>query len=129
MPMRCIMRQAYESTQGSLRACWKKRFDFVMPPWHNRRMTTPSTGHLPPAIGTILADIMEEGERLSGRDDLFSDDEFEVLLPKVARRLLAYADAETNPEERVIQVFDILTRWVLDPTLIPTPDDPDHEEG
>lgn len=79
----------------------------------------------PAAIRVILDDIKEEGARLSEENDLiYFDDDLEVLLPKVARRVLAYhtdSEGEASPwvEETLVQVFDTLRAFVLDPSIIP----------
>jgi len=69
-----------------------------------------------PAIRVILADITEESDRLTDEDDiLFSDDDFEELLPKLAARITEY----NKPFDTLVMVFGILTRFVKDPSLIP----------
>jgi hypothetical protein len=69
-----------------------------------------------PAIRVILADIAEESDRLTDEDDiLFSDDDFEELLPKLAARIAEY----NKPFDTLVMVFGILTKFVKDPSLIP----------
>lgn len=48
-------------------------------------------------------------------DILFSDDDFEELLPKLAARIAEY----NKPFDTLVMVFGILTRFVKDPSLIP----------
>lgn len=75
-------------------------------------------------LDTIISLIRAAGADLTAKsDEIHFDEELEEPLYHVARTLLLYPRLglrTTTPKMAMIQVFDILSRWVEDPSLMPT---------
>lgn len=73
----------------------------------------------------IIHLIQEAGQHLSDEDAAYHDEDLELLVPAMARVFLKYAREGTmfhTQEMAMIQIFDVITRFVNDPDLLPEVD-------
>lgn len=76
-------------------------------------------------LDLIISDIREAGARFSGDDAVYHDEELEFLVPAISRVFTKYAGSSNmyiTRKQAMIQIFDVITRFVEDPSLIPTID-------
>lgn len=74
-------------------------------------------------LETIISLIRNAGEALSHDDAVYHDEELELLVPAISRVFLKYATSShqhVTRNQAMIQIFDVITRFVEDPDTIPT---------
>lgn len=76
-------------------------------------------------LDLIISNIREAGARLSEDDAVYHDQELELLVPALSRVFLKYATRGSmyvSRKQAMIQIFDVITRFVEDPDLLPDAD-------
>jgi DNA-binding PucR family transcriptional regulator len=73
-------------------------------------------------LNAIIQLLRDAGELMSDEDAVYHDEELEFLVPALARVFLKYAKTGTmfhTQPMAMIQIFDVITRFVEDPDLLP----------
>lgn len=79
----------------------------------------PPTQDLDPPYAVILSDIMEQADELDD-DIIWESDEVEEAIPMLVRHiLLIEKNYDLSKEHSLIQLFDAITRFTLDPSTLP----------
>lgn len=73
-------------------------------------------------LDLIIDDIREVAARFVDDDAVYHDEELEFLVPAISRVFIKYSEGSNmyiTRRQAMIQIFDVITRFVEDPSLIP----------